>query len=792
MPYTKAQFIEHFGGTGEWDTAPANASVDDHAWFQEKLAQEQELGEKTKARLQAEIEKLKKERESLRKENIQRMQEIEELEKEKRGLGRELKDAKWEIGELHGQIGRLEETLARTVEEWELKCLELKKEVSVAQEQTRAVEREMDRRAHEHAKEKLRMTEDYNKDISLLKESHEREKYEIIKEWEYKNQALRNEMEQLIKTHKAEVHELMSEHEREIERVMRENEKEKREIEDRWKTKCDDLEVYWQGRYNELEDKNRELEEEIRRLLKRLAKYEHHVAYGAINRMRNLGLSKAWEKWQQSYADDARQQRVLRGAIRRMRNRLLSMAWEKWQHEAGKMTKQRYMMQGALNRMRNFHLSRAWEKWQFEYEEQKRIEKSLKGALNRMRNFHLSRAWEQWQWYYHKVKQFDSGELADKLDAALKRIRELESDLDHQRALHAAERARMIQDHGEELEGMRREHDLEKRSIITEWTYKTRDLEEQLAAALRKLEEIERLKEMEIEQIRKMHEREKQAIVKEWEARTQDLRRDYEAALREIEELKREIERIKEEAEAKYAQLILQVEQITGEKVIVQDHLSVEQTATVKLKAEVDRLLQTIEELRARISELEMDDGSSRRLADLMRELEERERQIEALRREIAQIKDETARRFAELSREIERITGLKINVEGDLTSERDMTSNLRKDIDQLLRTIEDLKRMLEEGQADKDRVAQLESEIDRLRGVIRGLEGDSLQFHPEEWNEALSYHKSTTGLHDASSRHSPISPQRRSVSPDVLIVEKVEQSPTSPRRNQKQSYLRF
>ena len=51
------------------------------------------------------------------------------------------------------------------------------------------------------------------------------------------------------------------------------------------------------------------------------------------------------------YADLKFANRMGGGAIRRMLNRKLSMAWEKWQFTAAEMARQQFMMQGAINRM---------------------------------------------------------------------------------------------------------------------------------------------------------------------------------------------------------------------------------------------------------------------------------------------------------------------------------------------------------------------------------------------------------------------------------------------------------
>ena len=60
-------------------------------------------------------------------------------------------------------------------------------------------------------------------------------------------------------------------------------------------------------------------------------KHQQFMMAGALNRMRNLKLSQAWEKWQYEYEEAKRLQYMLSGAIKRMQNLKLSQAWESWQ-----------------------------------------------------------------------------------------------------------------------------------------------------------------------------------------------------------------------------------------------------------------------------------------------------------------------------------------------------------------------------------------------------------------------------------------------------------------------------
>merc|ERR1712166_1600330 len=111
--------------------------------------------------------------------------------------------------------------------------------------------------------------------------------------------------------------------------------------------------------------------------------------------MLNRKLSMAWEKWQFTAAEMARQQFLMQRAINRLRNMKLSCAWEKWQ--------QVYADLKFLNRM-NRKLSMAWEKWQFEAAEMARQQFLLAGALNRMLKRAMSAAWEKWQQVYADLK----------------------------------------------------------------------------------------------------------------------------------------------------------------------------------------------------------------------------------------------------------------------------------------------------------------------------------------------------------------------------------------------------
>jgi len=189
------------------------------------------------------------------------------------------------------------------------------------------------------------------------------------------------------------------------------------------------------------------------------------------------------------------------------------------------------------------------------------------------------------------------------------------------------------------------------------------------------------------------------------------------------------------------------VEEITGQKVVVEDELSVEKTATVKLKNKIDSLLETIEALKQRGAALED------RIRQLEGALDASEAEKEALRAEVQRIKDEAARRYHELTREIEQITGVKIKVEGDLNEEQTVTGSLREEIARLLRTIEDLKNRVQQTEDLKQRIAELEDECHRLQDEVKVLEIKaghfSDDFHPVVKHAGATHHK-----HDEGDRH--------------------------------------
>jgi len=104
------------------------------------------------------------------------------------------------------------------------------------------------------------------------------------------------------------------------------------------------LQAEWKSKYYELQKQYDECHSLLEDMRLRLSKYENHVGFGAVNRMRNLALSKGWEKWQHEYAELTRLRKLMKGTCKRMMQRQLSRAFEKWQSEANKMTKQEFLM----------------------------------------------------------------------------------------------------------------------------------------------------------------------------------------------------------------------------------------------------------------------------------------------------------------------------------------------------------------------------------------------------------------------------------------------------------------
>merc|ERR1712086_689034 len=73
------------------------------------------------------------------------------------------------------------------------------------------------------------------------------------------------------------------------------------------------------------------------------------------------------------------------------------MAWEKWQFTAAEMARQQFMLAGALNRMLKRKMSQAWEKWQATYAEGKYLAHTMGGALTRWMNQKLSACFNKWK-----------------------------------------------------------------------------------------------------------------------------------------------------------------------------------------------------------------------------------------------------------------------------------------------------------------------------------------------------------------------------------------------------------
>lgn len=118
---------------------------------------------------------------------------------------------------------------------------------------------------------------------------------------------------------------------------------------------------------------------------------------------------------------------------------------------------------------------------------------------------------------------------------------------------------------------------------------------------------------------------------------------------------------------------------------------------------------------------------------ELRSRIEDLQGKVRDLEAEIQAMQDDAARSYAKLRQEVERLTGIKFGLEGDLTDERDVSHGLKSEISRLLATIEHLKRVAEENQANAAMMKEMESEIMRLQNIIRSLETKTLAY-TEEW----------------------------------------------------------
>jgi len=299
------------------------------------------------------------------------------------------------------------------------------------------------------------------------------------------------------------------------------------------------------------------------------------------------------------------------------------------------------------------------------------------------------------------------------------------------------------------------ERDIE--ALNREWELKTGALKDEVEMLQRQVEQGKK----EMERLLSVHAEERA----QWEQKNTDLKEEIEEWKAIISEMKRAHQRQLEEAEQKYAQLITQVEEITGQKVVVEDHLSIEQTASQKLKAEVDSLKAQIAAMAGLQAEC---DRRGERIQALEQDLLRANRRIAELEAEIANLSDDAQARYEALRREIERITGFKIQIEGDLNEEKTTTSSLKDEINRLLRTIEELKRIAEAHGKSAARIHELELEVARFQKEIRKLEAKKGVF-TEEWNEAVlsPEHHATA---DHPTLHSPRSRSRSPMSPTFSL----------------------
>lgn len=270
------------------------------------------------------------------------------------------------------------------------------------------------------------------------------------------------------------------------------------------------------------------------------------------------------------------------------------------------------------------------------------------------------------------------------------------------------------------------------------------ELREQTRVQARLVEEGKR----EMERLLATFEAEKIQLLRESELKMAHLTKEVGQLKNVIVELEREMERVRAAAEAKYKDLIQQVEEITGQKVIVDDSLSIEKTATRKLKDEIDRLLAKIDSFSSLEEENER---RGRRIRELENQLSIASATIADLEREIDGVRRDAAEQYAKLRHEVEKITGIKMSVEGNLNEEKSVTSTLKDEITRLLRTIEELKKIAEENQSAADRLHDAEATIAKLQLHVRELEGKALHYS-NDWEHDLSptHHTVSSPTHRA------------------------------------------
>ena len=115
---------------------------------------------------------------------------------------------------------------------------------------------------------------------------------------------------------------------------------------------------------------------------------------------------------------------------------------------------------------------------------------------------------------------------------------------------------------------------------------------------------------------------------------------------------------------------------------------------------------------------------------------------IAKLRDEVEALRADAADQYAKLRAEVERITGVKMEIEGDLSNEKKVTGGLKDEIARLLKTIEELKKAALGNKGDQGRINELESEVMRLQGEVRRLERGNLSF-TSQWETAIDHQTS-------------------------------------------------
>jgi len=362
-------------------------------------------------------------------------------------------------------------------------------------------------------------------------------------------------------------------------------------------------------------------------------------------------------------------------------------------------------------------------------------------------------------------------------DAMSRTLSAHSDDIKRISALHAAEKAAIIKEFTDKCTALEASRDIALLAL--------RNLEVEMENQMKEHEAY-------VQELMKEHSEEITNLIIANDKKMKALIAEYEAKLAALElELRGELAvalRKLKEADEKYKELLALIEEITGQKISAEDALSLERTAVSQLRAEIDRLKALLDnyanvekemsrlkslianlqnenagcakensDLRALIRQLEQDilvknnmiatqlarldalkdiETENSRRGEIIRQLQatiaDNEAEINSLREELKRIQEDAANRYAALRAEVERITGIKMSIEGDLNEEKSLTDRLRDEIDRLMRSIEELNRIAAENQAKQVYVLELENEIQRLHRIITELEQKKLSYTTE------------------------------------------------------------